>query len=57
MLAILGPYRRPQTPGAGSRLPAVNFHVGTQAAGLEIPHLSPGLIHKYLADLRGLGLL
>jgi fatty acid CoA ligase FadD9 len=57
MLAILGPYRRPQTPVAKSRLPADRFCAASEAAGFDIPHLSAELINKYVADLRHLRLL
>ena len=57
MLAILGPYRHPQTPGAKSRLSADRFRAATQAVGFDIPHLSAQLINKYVADLRHLRLL
>jgi len=57
MLAILGPYRHPQTPVAKSRLSAEKFRAASQAAGFDIPHLSAELINKYVADLRHLRLL
>jgi fatty acid CoA ligase FadD9 len=56
MLAILEPYRRPQTPVAKSRLPANRFCAASEAAGFDIPHLSAELINKYVADLRHLRL-
>jgi fatty acid CoA ligase FadD9 len=57
MLAILGPYRRPQAAGTGSSLPAARFRAATAEAGFDIPHLSADLIVKYVTDLRHLGLL
>ncbi|TAK98751.1 MAG: NAD-dependent epimerase/dehydratase family protein [Rhodospirillaceae bacterium] len=56
VLAILGPYRHPQTPAAKTRLPAERFRTALKAAGFEIPHLSADLIKKYVADLRHLNL-
>jgi fatty acid CoA ligase FadD9 len=57
MLAILGPYRQHQRPMAKSMLPAERFQSAVAAAGLTIPPVSAGLISKYVADLRHLGLL
>jgi fatty acid CoA ligase FadD9 len=57
MLTLLGPYRRPQMAGTKSVLPAERFHAGVAAAGMTTPPLAAPLIHKYVADLRGLGLL
>ena len=57
MLAILGPYRRPQTAVTKSVLPAAKFHAASSEAGLEMPSLSASLIHKYVADLKHLRLL
>lgn len=57
MLHILDPYRRPQNPGTGMRLPADRFRAGVEAAGLEARPLSSALIEKYVADLRHLQLL
>jgi fatty acid CoA ligase FadD9 len=57
LLTILGPYRQPQMAGGKSLLRNERFQAASQAAGFEIPHLSAELIKKYVADLRGLGLL
>jgi fatty acid CoA ligase FadD9 len=57
VLAILDPYRHPQTPAAKSLLPAGKFRTAAEAAGLPIPHLSAELINKCYADLRHLRLL
>jgi fatty acid CoA ligase FadD9 len=57
VLAIIGPYRHPQIPVTKTRFPTERFCAATQAAGYEIPHVSADLIHKYVADLRGLHLL
>jgi fatty acid CoA ligase FadD9 len=57
MLAILGPYKRPQRPVTKSLLPAERFHAASQAAGFDIPPLSAELVRKYVADLRHLGLI
>ena len=47
MLAILGPYRQPQTPSVKTVLPADRFRTALAAAGYKIPHLSADLINKY----------
>ena len=52
MLAILGPYRRPQAAATKSVLPAEQFRQAAAAAGFVIPSLSSTLINKYVADLR-----
>ena len=57
MLAILGPYRRPQMAGGKSHMQIERFRTALEAVGSEIPHLSAGLINKYVADLRHLQLL
>ena len=43
--------------GAESRLRTGRFSAAADAAGFAIPHMAPALISKYVADLRGLGLL
>ncbi len=57
MLTILGPYRQTQTPTVGGFIPVKRFCSASEAAGYPIPHLSAGLIKKYVADLRHLKLL
>jgi fatty acid CoA ligase FadD9 len=57
VLSVLGPYSRPQTPVAKSRLPAERFCAALEATGLAVPHLSAELINKYVADLRHLHLI
>ncbi|OPC77647.1 oxidoreductase [Embleya scabrispora] len=60
VLPLLHAFRQPAEPVAGSRLPAGRFARAVRAAGIgesEIPHLSAGLIDKYTADLRRLGLI
>jgi fatty acid CoA ligase FadD9 len=57
LLTILGPYRHTQTAAAKSALRNERFAEGARVAGSEIPLLSAALIHKYVADLRGLNLL
>ena len=57
MLAILGPYQHPQIATAESFLPVERFCAASEAAGYPIPHLSAELIHKYVADLRHLGMI
>lgn len=57
MIAILGPYKHPQTPVTKSHLPAQKFGAAAETAGLGVPVLSAALINKYVADLRHLHLL
>jgi fatty acid CoA ligase FadD9 len=57
VLSVLGPYSRPQTPVAKSRLPTERFCAALEATGLAVPHLSAELINKYVADLRHLNLI
>jgi fatty acid CoA ligase FadD9 len=57
MLAILEPYRKPQYATEKSMLPAERFRAGSAGTGSEILPLRAALIHKYVADLRGLNLL
>lgn len=61
LLPLLGNYRRPRTPIAGSLVPATRFRAAVQAAKIgadqDIPHISAPIIGKYLSDLRLLGLL
>ncbi|GCD92798.1 carboxylic acid reductase [Embleya hyalina] len=60
VLPLLHVFRQPAEPVAGSTLPAGRFARAVRAAGIgesEIPHLSAGLIDKYAADLRRLGLI
>ncbi|XXJ61969.1 carboxylic acid reductase [Embleya sp. MST-111070] len=60
VLPLLHAFRQPAEPVAGSRLPAGRFARAVRATGIGepgIPHLSAGLIDKYAADLRRLGLI
>jgi fatty acid CoA ligase FadD9 len=57
LLALLDPYRHPQMAGTKALVPSARFNTASEASGLVIPHLSAGLINKYLADLRSLRLL
>ncbi|WP_395336408.1 carboxylic acid reductase [Novosphingobium sp. BL-8H] len=57
LLQIMEPYRHPQHPGMGEGVPCQRFASDAQAAGYPIAHLGAGLIHKYVADLRHIGLL
>ncbi|MFF0625021.1 carboxylic acid reductase [Streptomyces sp. NPDC004296] len=61
MLPLLQAVRRPDEPVCGSLIPADRFADAVREAGIGggsgIPHLSAGLITKYVTDLRGLGLL
>lgn len=52
MLAILGPYRRPQALGMQAAMPAEKFQSGCREASIAIPHLSEALIRQYVAGLR-----
>jgi len=57
LLQILAPYRHPQHPGMGEGVPCQRFASAAAAAGCPVPHLEAGLIHKYVADLRHVGLI
>jgi fatty acid CoA ligase FadD9 len=57
MLAILGPYRRPQAVGMGIAMPAEKFQAGCRDAGIPVPHLCEALIRQYVAGLRRHGLI
>jgi hypothetical protein len=52
MLAILGPYRRPQAAGTRVVMPAEKFQSGCREAGIAIPQLTQSLIQQYVAGLR-----
>lgn len=61
VLPLVHAYAHPDTPTAGSPLPAEVFRAAVKEAGLgdagEIPHLTQDLIEKYVRDLESLGLL
>ncbi len=57
ILAILGPYREPQHPGMGNGVACERFSAAAEAAGHPVPHLNAQLIHKYVADIKHVGLL
>jgi fatty acid CoA ligase FadD9 len=57
LLALLGHYRHPQHSGSKSHMQSERFHAASQAAGFDIPRMSPTLITKYVTDLRYLHLL
>ncbi|MFX0576255.1 carboxylic acid reductase [Nocardia nepalensis] len=61
VLPLLHAYRRPARPIRGSAIPAGGFTAAVRAANIgpehDIPHLTPALIGKYVADLRLRGLL
>ncbi|MFE5325145.1 carboxylic acid reductase [Embleya sp. NPDC056575] len=60
VLPVLHVFRQPAEPVAGSCLSAGRFARAVRATGIGepgIPHLSAGLIDKYAADLRRLGLI
>ncbi|RCH64957.1 NAD-dependent epimerase/dehydratase family protein [Streptomyces sp. SDr-06] len=56
LLPLLHAFARPEEPLPGSALPADRFREAVRAAALDehhdIPHLTPDLITKYVADLR-----
>jgi fatty acid CoA ligase FadD9 len=60
LLPLLHAYREPADALAGAGLPTDRFRAAVQAAKIgpdeDIPRLSPALIHKYVTDLRALGL-
>jgi len=61
VLPVLDAYRHPAEAVRGSAVPATRFRTGVRDAEIgpaqAIPHLSAGLIRKYITDLHGLGLL
>jgi hypothetical protein len=58
---LLHAYRQPERPSPGAAAPTEVFHAAVRAAKVgqekDIPHLSAGLINKYVSDLCQLGLL
>ncbi|MDR2858461.1 MAG: thioester reductase domain-containing protein [Novosphingobium sp.] len=57
LLQIIAPYRHPQHPGMGEGVACRRFADDAAAAGYPVPPLGAGLIHKYVTDLRHVGLL
>lgn len=61
VLPLLDAYREPATPLRGAPAPTDVFRHAVRTAKIgadeDIPHLSAGLIDKYVADLRLLGLV
>jgi hypothetical protein len=61
VLPLLDAYRRPERPSRGGLDPGDAFQTAVHEAGIvsanDTPQVSPALIHKYAADLRGLGLI
>jgi fatty acid CoA ligase FadD9 len=57
LLQIVEPYRRPQHPGMGAGVSCERFSRGAEDAGFPVPRLGAPLIHKYVADLKHIGLL
>jgi fatty acid CoA ligase FadD9 len=57
LLQIIEPYRHPQHPGMGEGVACQRFAGDAAAAGYPVPHLAGELIHKYVADLKHVGLL
>jgi fatty acid CoA ligase FadD9 len=59
-LALLDAFRHCAPAVAGSSVPAARFHADVRALGVgacgDIPHLTPELIRKYIADLRRIAL-
>jgi fatty acid CoA ligase FadD9 len=61
VLPLLDAYRKPEVPQSGAPAPTDVFRGAVQAAKIgadkDIPHLSAGLIDKYVSDLRLLGVV
>jgi fatty acid CoA ligase FadD9 len=61
VLPLLDAYRKPEVPLRGAPAPTEVFREAVQAAKIgaekDIPHLSTGLIDKYVSDLKLLGLI
>ncbi|MEW2548163.1 carboxylic acid reductase [Streptomyces sp. NPDC047002] len=61
LLPLLHAFAQPETPVAGSLLPADRFRAAVRAAAVgeehDIPHLSQELINKYVTDLESENLL
>jgi fatty acid CoA ligase FadD9 len=57
LLAILEPYRHVQHGMGEGGLACQRFSSGAEAAGFPVPRLGAALIHKYVADLKHVGLL
>lgn len=61
LLPLLHNYQKPQPPICGSIAPTDRFRAAVQEAGIgagnDIPHVTPAVIVKYIADLQLLGLL
>ncbi|SCX00287.1 carboxylic acid reductase [Mycolicibacterium fluoranthenivorans] len=60
-LALLDAYRQPEQPLLGALAPTAVFREAVRAAKIgpaqDIPHITVELIHKYLTDLRKLGVI
>ncbi len=61
VLPLLSAYRNPEPPLRGAPAPTDVFRDAVQTAKIgadkDIPHLTPSLINKYVADLQLLGLI
>lgn len=57
LLAILDPWRQPQPAAARRLVPVERFQADGERAGHPIPRFPASLIHKYVADLKHVGLL
>jgi fatty acid CoA ligase FadD9 len=61
VLPLLSAYRKPEPPLRGAPAPTDVFRQAVRTAKIgadkDIPHLSPSLINKYVADLQLLGLV
>lgn len=60
VLPVLDAYRAPGRPIRSALAPSAVFRAAVRTTGIgddgDIPHLTPSLIDKYVADLHGLGL-
>ncbi len=60
-LALLDAYRQPEQPLLGAVAPTAVFRAAVRSAKIgaaqDIPHITVGLIRKYLTDLRRLGVI
>ncbi|MBW8777846.1 MAG: thioester reductase domain-containing protein, partial [Burkholderiales bacterium] len=59
-LALLQAFARPLAAEGSAHVPADRFRAAVRALGIgpdgDIPHLTPALLHKVIADLRRIGL-
>ncbi|MHC9294480.1 carboxylic acid reductase [Mycobacterium sp. LTG2003] len=61
VLPLLHAYAKPEQPTRGAAAPTAVFRAAVRTAKVgavgDIPHIEPGLLGKYVTDLRRLGLL